>query len=478
MMKTSMTSLAGRLLTLAVGGAFCLGPARAAELDPPWAPVFDGQSLQGLTLRNGTATYRVEDGCLVGRTSEGSPNSFLCTTASYADFELSFEVLVDDELNSGVQIRSASTAEFKDYRVHGPQVEIAVNGSAGCVYGEGLDTGWLSGPTSDPVKRGAFRRGEWNHYLVKASGPRIQTWVNGVPIVDFEETTTGMKRGFIGFQVHGIARGAGPYEVRWRNIQIRDFTLRRVVFIGAGGGHGGDAHQHLAGNHRFAEALKGSGLNFEVVECDGYPADPQVLAGADTVVFYCNGGGGHLVMPHLDEFDAFMKQGVGLVCLHYAVEVPEGKAGDLMLQWIGGYFETGWSVNPTWTANFTSLPTHPITRGAEPFRLQDEWYYHMKFVPGMRGVTPVLSAHPPHETLDRPDGPHENNPHVRGAIRRGEIQHLAWAYDRPDEQGGGRGFGTTAGHWHKNWDNPNLRAIVVNAIAWTAGAPIPVGGIR
>lgn len=477
-MNTRTKSPLDRALAIATGCLVSSIAAGAADLNPPWAPLFDGQSLQGLIQRNGTATYRVEDGCLVGRTSEGSPNSFLCTTATYSDFELSFEVLVDDALNSGVQIRSASTAAFKNHRVHGPQVEIAVNGSAGCVYGEGLDTGWLSGPGGDPVKRGAFRRGEWNHYLVRTSGPRIQTWVNGLPVVDFEETTTKMPRGFIGFQVHGIRRGDGPYEVRWRNIRIRDFTPRRVVFIGAGGGHGGDAHQHLAGNHRFAEALKAGGLNFETFEFDGYPDDPQALAGADAVVFYCNGGGGHLVMPHLDAFDALMRQGVGLVCLHYAVEVPAGRPGDLMLDWIGGYFETDWSVNPVWTASFDAIPVHPATRGVEPFTLRDEWYYHMKFRPGMQGVTPLLSAHPPRETLDRPDGPHENNPHVRAAIRRGEIQHLAWAYERPDERGGGRGFGTTAGHWHKNWDEPSLRTLVVNAIAWAAGAPVPEAGFR
>lgn len=448
-----------------------------AEL-PPWAPLFDGRSLEGFIQRNGTATYRVEDGCLVGRTSEGSPNSFLCTRSTFADFELKFEVKVDDELNSGVQIRSASRPDFQNGRVHGPQVEIAVNGSAGCIYGEALGTGWLSGPSEDPVKRGAFKRGEWNHYRVRAVGNRIQTWVNGVPIVDFEETRSGLKRGFIGFQVHAIPRGQGPFEVRWRNIMIRDLTRRKVVFIGAAGGHGGEAHQHLAGNHLFAEVLRHSGYRFETVECDGYPEDPAVLADADAVVFYCNGGGGHLVMPHLDAFDALVRRGLGVVCLHYAVEVPKGRPGELMQRWIGGYFETDWSVNPVWTAQFKSLPTHSITRGVVPFTLRDEWYYHMRFVPDMRGVTPILSAYPPRETLNRPDGPHENNPHVREAIARGEIQHVAWAFERPDEWGGGRGFGFTGGHWHRNWQNPNMRTIVANAIAWVAGTPIPTWGLH
>lgn len=213
-------------LLLAAAVALSSTAFAAAGADAPWTPLFDGKSLAGFIQRNGTATYRAEDGCLVGRSHEGSPNSFLCTQKGYSDFELKFEVLVDDELNSGVQIRSASKADFNNFRVHGPQVEIAVNGSAGCVYGEALDGGWLSGPTEDPVKRGAFKRGQWNQYHVKAVGDHIQTWVNGVPIVDFEETRSGMKQGFLGFQVHGIRQGDGPYEVRWRHISIRDLSRR------------------------------------------------------------------------------------------------------------------------------------------------------------------------------------------------------------------------------------------------------------
>ena len=104
------------------------------------------------------------------------------------------------------------------------------------------------------------------------------------------------------------------------------------------------------------------------------------------------------------------------VCLHYAVEAPKGPAGDKFLEWIGGYFETDWSVNPHWTAKFSSLPEHPITRGVKPFEINDEWYYHMRFREGMRGVTPILTDLPPAETLSRPDGSHSGNPHVRAAI--------------------------------------------------------------
>src|SRR5688572_32691069 len=120
-----------RLLRAVLAVAVCLAalPAAADDKDKDgWAPLFNGKDLSGWEQRNGTATYRVENGVIVGKTAEGSPNSFLCTVKEYGDFELKFEVKVDDALNSGVQIRSKTKGGTKDGRVHGPQVEIATNG--------------------------------------------------------------------------------------------------------------------------------------------------------------------------------------------------------------------------------------------------------------------------------------------------------------------------------------------------------------
>ena len=194
----------------------------AVAQDDGWVSLFDGKSLDGWEQKNGTATYRVEDGCVVGKTTEGSPNSFLCTKKSYGDFELKFEVKVDDELNSGVQIRSASKPDFDNGRVHGPQVEIAVNGDAGFIYGEGLKTGWITDERKDPGARAAFKKGEWNKYRVLAEGKTIKTWINDVPVTTTVDEKTGMTSGFIGLQVHGIKKGTGPFEARWKNLSIRE----------------------------------------------------------------------------------------------------------------------------------------------------------------------------------------------------------------------------------------------------------------
>ena len=249
---------------------------------------------------------------------------------------------------------------------------------------------------------------------------------------------------------------------------------KKIVFL-ADGGKNSKTNAHESGNALLAKALEESGLGFETSLHKGWPSDAKVFEGADCVVIFCNGGGGHLVMKDLDQFEKLIDEGVGIVCLHYAVEVPKGRSGDLMLEATGGYFETHWSVNPHWVAEIKSLPEHPITRGVKPFTQDDEWYYHMRFQPNMKGVTPILSAHPPQSTMKRKDGPHSNNPHVRKAMAEGKIQHIGWAYERPD--GKGRGFGTTGAHYHHTWDSHDWRTLILNAITWTAGVEVPKKGV-
>lgn len=197
-------------------------PAFAEE----WVELFDGKTLDGWTQRNGTATYRVEDKTIVGKTNTGSPNSFLCSNKDYGDFELEFEVKVNDKLNSGVQIRS-QTKETPTGRVNGPQVEIEASGAggaeAGYIYGEATGRGWLT-PEDELKPHKHFKDGEWNKFRVVARGPRIQTWINGKQIADLtdEPIYKSHPKGFIGLQVHGIGKDKGPYEVAWRNIRIKE----------------------------------------------------------------------------------------------------------------------------------------------------------------------------------------------------------------------------------------------------------------
>jgi type 1 glutamine amidotransferase len=238
--------------------------------------------------------------------------------------------------------------------------------------------------------------------------------------------------------------------------------------------HGYAAHEHRAGVLLFARLIEEANLGIEtVVYTNGWPKDPNAFEGANAILIYSNGGGGHPVLPHLEAVDRLMKKGVSLLCVHYAVEVPKGDPGKYFLDWIGGYFETHWSVNPHWTLEQTTVASdHPIGRGVKPYAIYDEWYYHMRFLDNMDGVTPILSAVPPDSSLNRPDGPHSGNPHVRA--KKGQPQHVVWARQRPD---GGRGFGFTGGHDHWNWGHPGQRTLVLNAIAWAVGVEVPSGGV-
>ncbi|MCP5110974.1 MAG: ThuA domain-containing protein [bacterium] len=153
--------------------------------------------------------------------------------------------------------------------------------------------------------------------------------------------------------------------------------------------------------------------------------------------------------------------------------MPKGAEGNHFLDWIGGYYERHWSVNPHWDARFTKLPDHPITRGVTPFTIRDEWYYHMRFREGMDGVTPILTAVPPDSTRERKFGPHSGNPTVRS--EKGKPEHVAWARQRPD---GGRGFGFTGLHYHWALEHDGYRRILLNALTWIAGIDPPAGGVE
>jgi hypothetical protein len=210
-------------LTLVVA---LFGTALAAD-EEGWESLFDGKTLDGWTVRGGFANYKVEDGTIVGTTVKRSPNTFLCR-GDFTDFVLELEVKCDPRLNSGVQVRShvyAKDDAKPDNRrragvVYGPQCEIARReiGTAARFYDEGRRGKWLA--EIQPEAKTAFKDDDWNRYRIVVQGHRYRSWINGVPASDFTDDLD--QHGFIGLQVHGIRETEGPYEVRWRNIRIRE----------------------------------------------------------------------------------------------------------------------------------------------------------------------------------------------------------------------------------------------------------------
>jgi type 1 glutamine amidotransferase len=217
-----------------------------------------------------------------------------------------------------------------------------------------------------------------------------------------------------------------------------------------------------------------SGLTTEV--CDnGWPKANSVLDGAAAVVLYADGGSGHPFFQgdHMAVIQGLARQGVGLGCLHYAVEVVKGQPGEKMCDWIGGYYEDHYSCNPMWAPEYQKFPDHPITRGVQPFSLKDEWYMNMRWRVEDQGITHILVARPSDAVRDGPyvwpKGPY---PHIQA--NKGRDETMMWTWERPD---GGRGLGWTGGHYHKNWANENYRKVVLNGILWLAKMDVPSSGV-
>jgi hypothetical protein len=275
---------------------------------------------------------------------------------------------------------------------------------------------------------------------------------------------------------------------------------KNVLLIAASPSQGPVEHDHNAGVQLLAAGLKQAVpdlVNISFSLNGEWPSDEQIAA-ADTIVIYSDGGKKHPALPYLDQLAKKMSAGCGFVCLHYAVEPAYERAGWLSVdgkpvspppagrfsvgkgakefkEWLGGYFEPYYSVNPHWTADFKSLPDHPISRGVKAFNSRDEWYFHMPFKDKMEGVTPILTSSVPPEMISAKDGDYVGNPDVRREVlEEKKPQIVAWAVNRND---GGRGFGFCGGHYHSGWANENQRMLVLNAILWTAKAEVPAGGV-
>ena len=490
-----MAHRAGTLALVVLCTAATLAAARSANR---FVPIFDGVSLKGWD--GNPKLWSVEDGAIVGRTTAEDPipaNSFLVwRQGELDDFELRLEFQIEGG-NSGVQYRA-----FERPREWGPHVmgglqadfEAGERHTGGLFgersrrilarRGEKVEVGAdgkpvVTGSVGDPAElQEKINLNGWNRFEILAKGNRYIHKINGHVMVDVTDNDPNAPvSGLLGLQVH---RGP-PMTVRFRNIELKRLQMprgkRKVVFIGGPKSHGYGSHEHTAGLKLLIGALRD---NFPQIHptayFDGHPADPTALDNADAVVLFSGGGLRHPWLSALGDVDRMAARGAGIGAIHFAVELPVGEPGAKFLEWIGGYFEQWWSVNPHWMMREPRLAEgHPITNGVQPFEIHDEWYFNIRFRQGMHDVTPILQAVPPPETMNRPDGKASGNPYARAAVRRGDWQTLMWANERP---GGGRGFGFTGGHVHWNWAHPSYRKLVLNAIAWIAGAEVPPAGIE
>ena len=264
--------------------------------------------------------------------------------------------------------------------------------------------------------------------------------------------------------------------------------IKKLVIIAGKPSHPPRKHEFNAGVQLLRDCLaKVEGLKVEI-SLNGWPLNEAVLADADAIVFYMDGGGKHEIVQEdgrrLKLIEGLTQKGVGLGFMHYGVEVLADQAGKEFKQWIGGHYEHMFSCNPIWEPTFNQFPVHPITRGVKPFTISDEWYMNMRFVKDIAGneatdvdglkFIPILVAAPSDEVRGGPyvypKGPYD---HI--VANTGRAEAMMWTVERPD---GGRGFGFTGGHFHDNWGNDEFRKVVLNAMLWIAKVEVPANGVE
>ena len=461
----------------------------AADSEAGFESLFNGRDLSG--WEGDPKFWSVKDGIINGQTTVENPlkqNTFLIWKAGTVDdFELRFTYRIVGG-NSGAQYRSK---DLGNWVVGGYQADLeAGNTYTGILYeerGRGIlaqrgqktvidETGKVnvvgSVGNSDEIQA-AIKKEDWNDYVVIAQGNHIIHRINGRMTVDVmdDQAEKRATSGILALQLHA----GDPMRIQFKNIRLKRLAVKNIVLVAGKPSHGPGAHEFNAGTLLLKNCLDRVPGVKATVHAGGWPSDPAAFDNADAILFFMDGGDNHPIIQddHLKIIGDLMKKGVGLACVHYAVEVPKGKGGPEFLNWIGGYYETKFSTNPVWEADIKSLPSHPITRGVKPFKMQDEWYFNIRFRPNMEGITSILVAKPSDEIRQgkssSPRGPY---PHIAAASGREEV--LAWAVERTD---GGRGFGFTGAHFHKNWGNENFRKLVLNALLWTAKMDVPADGV-
>lgn len=462
--------------------------------EPPAAgfhSLLNGKDLAG--WEGDSKIWSARDGILTGQTPEGKPTADISwNDGRVDDFELrlAYRFIADNPDNEAhieIQFRTPSLPAnaARNWVVTGYRAILRQDSQSTGVMQKGFDqlpiaqpgqrvkissnggfgvTPLQNGPNAKPKADG------WNDLAIIAQGGHIVEKINEHVVVDLTDQQVNQKAqsGLLGVK---LVSGK-PMKVEFKDIQIKRLPLegmKKIILIAGSPSHGPGDHEHNAGVALWKHWLdKVPGiLAAAYLECEGWPRDPSAFDNADAAVFFVDGGDGNPIIQgsRLKMLGDFLARGKGMAAVHYTVEVPKNHGGQEFISWIGGYYETGYSINPFWKANFQNLPVHPITWGVKPFQIEDEWYYNIRWADGASGVIPLLQATPPDDTRGTPAA----KEHL------GRLETVSWCVERPD---GGRGFGYTGGHVHKNWANDDVRKFILNAIVWTAKGEIPPNGIE
>lgn len=213
-MMKSLISVIALVVSLPLGS-----PSHQGAREPKPVAIFDGKTFEG--WEGNLKIFRIEDNAIVGGSLKDkiARNEFLCTTKTYGDFEvrLKTKLLGGDGANAGIQFRTKRIPNH--HEVSGYQADMGT-GWWGALYDESRRNKILKGPDQATMK-GVVKNGEWNDYVIRAAGKRIQLWINGVQTVDYiEEDPTIDTTGVVCPQIHG----GPPSEAWYKDITIVDLT--------------------------------------------------------------------------------------------------------------------------------------------------------------------------------------------------------------------------------------------------------------
>ncbi|HXS67981.1 MAG TPA: ThuA domain-containing protein [Candidatus Polarisedimenticolia bacterium] len=246
---------------------------------------------------------------------------------------------------------------------------------------------------------------------------------------------------------------------------------KKIVLIGGKKSHGPGEHDFPNGIPLMASWLKSSPsfTNVEVVAFPGgFPTNLNALDGASCVICYFDGvqeTPAPLSNPaRIAVLQKLMDAGAGLVCLHQASTLPKDDQAIPLGEWLGAYRNGMYDRIIAQVTLKPASPQHPVSSGVGEFTYTDEFYPTLIFS-SRSNITPILRA--------------RLTPHLAGQGNQGMSGKtadyiLAWAYERP---GGGRSFGFTGGHFIKGFQEPELKKLLMNAIAWTARIDVPKNGM-
>lgn len=178
---------------------------------PKKQSLFNGKDLTGWKIY-GTEKWYVNNGLLICESGPDKQYGYLATEKFYKNFDLSVEFLQEANGNSGVFFRST----IEGTKISGWQCEVAPKGhDTGGIY-ESYGRGWLK--QIEDEKENILKPGKWNKLRLRVEGSRVQTWLNGKPMVDITDDKIGQANGSIALQIHD----GGGIKVKWRKLIIEE----------------------------------------------------------------------------------------------------------------------------------------------------------------------------------------------------------------------------------------------------------------